>query len=525
MSVYQRVIRSISRNPAKSLLLLLIFFIIGNAMAVAIAVGIATQNVDSQIKQKLGTVVRVGFDYNYWNEVIKNLEWGPSVEVQVIGNSGKVHTMYEQPARDINDKLNHVLTYTERIRQSHRVKSFDYSVLVNAGSTYLKTAGNDLLPPEHNSKDDHLFGFFLTGTEYAPFQLLESGKAELVAGRTFTQEEIDQGAKVALISQEVAEINQLQVGDRMVLTHYATINPIIPDLMVGEIELVLQVIGIYQNHELPQLNFSKTEFGISQGNYEEKWYTKIRMNTIWLPNKVVIELGDERKAMLLERGVPDRILGVVDLNVSNPIFILHSPDDVEPFIEEFSHLLDERFRFYANRAFYDQIRLPLQQTRQMADSVLMFSVAGAIVIIGLTVLMFIRDRKYELGILMSLGETKSRIVAQVVLEVVVIALLGVALSLFTGQLLADQISESMIRDELIADINFSTDKEFWNIRKEMGQYVSHVSPEELADNYQIRLSTKYIALFGLTYLGTSLLATSLPTWYIVRLHPKRVLMN
>ena len=524
MSVYRRVIRSISRYPTKSLLLLLIFFIIGNAMAVAIAVGIATQNVDRQIQQKLGAVVKLGTDYVYYEKIRDAVDLA-SREVQVTGNSGKVYTMYDDPERDLEDRLEQVFTLTEPMRQSARVKSFDYSLGLNAGSNYLKTAGNDLLPPEHNSKNDHLFGFSLSGTEYAPLQVLESGKAELVAGRTFTQEEIDQGAKVALISQELAEINQLQVGDKIVLTHYATINPMIPDLIAGEIELVLQVIGIYQNHEIPQLDFSKTEFGISHGNYEEKWYTKFRMNIIWLPNKAVIELGDQRKAMLLERGVPDKLLGAIEVDMSEPIFTLHSPEDVEPFITEFSPLLGEEYRFYANQAFYDRVKLPLQQTRRMADSVLMFSVAGAIVIIGLTVLMFIRDRKYELGILMSLGETKSAIVAQVALEVLVIALLGVVLSLFSGQFLADQISEAMIRDELIADINFSTDKEFWEVRREMDQFVSHVSPQELADNYQIRFSSKYIALFGLIYLGTSLLATSLPTWYIVRLHPKRVLMN
>ena len=524
MSVYQRVIRSILRNPAKSLLLLLIFFIIGNAMAVAIAVGIATQNVDRQIKQKLGAVVKLGIDYKHTEKLRGTIDLS-SREVQVTGNSGKVYTMYEEEKPVLEDRLEQIFTFTEPMRQSARVKSFDYTLGLSAGSTYLKTAGNDLLPPEHNTDDDHLFGFSLRGTEYAPLQVLESGKAELVAGRTFTQEEIDQGAKVALISQEVAEINQLQVGDKMVLKIYPTINSMIPDLIVGEIDFVLQVIGIYQNHEIPQLDFSKTDFGISHGNYEEKWYTKRRMNTIWLPNKVVIKMGGERKAMLLERGVPDKLLGATEVYILDPIFTLHSPEDVEPFIEEFNPLLDEAHRFYANSTFYDQVKLPLQQTRRMADSVLMFSVAGSIVIIGLTVLMFIRDRKYELGILMSLGETRPRIVAQVVLEVVVIALLGVALSLFSGQLLADQISQAMIRDELIADINFSTDKEFWEVRREMGQYVSHVSPQELADNYQIRFTSKYIALFGLIYLGTSLLATSLPTWYIVQLHPKRVLMN
>lgn len=111
------------------------------------------------------------------------------------------------------------------------------------------------------------------------------------------------------------------------------------------------------------------------------------------------------------------------------------------------------------------------------------------------------------------------------MEVLLIAVMGVILSLVSGQFLATQISDAMIQDQLVADINLASDKDCLATRQAMGQYVADLTPEEVGDNYQIRFSLEYIGLFILIYIGTSLLATVIPTGYIVQLKPKRILMN
>lgn len=354
--------------------------------------------------------------------------------------------------------------------------------------------------------------------------MLEAGAATLVDGRAFAPEEIYEGQKLTLISKQFAERNALKVGDRLVVTHYPTLQ-LDPDYIAGKIDLSFEVIGIYQDNELPDLDSALNTNRSIGDKFDELWFTKMRVNTFWVPNQVLIELAAESKAMLLAKGVPEKIQGWATFDADSPMFILHSPDDVEDFIIKFSPLFEEGTKLYANQEIWDQIKLPLQQTQKMADSILMYSVAGAIIIIGLTVLLFIRDRKQELGILMALGELKQKIVMQIVLEVLLIAIIGVILSLFSGQLLAAQISEAMIQDQLVADIDLASNEEYLSTRKAMQQYTSDVSPQEVADNYQITFSGRYIGLFLLIYLGTSLVATAMPTWYIVRLQPKQVLMT
>lgn len=533
MSIIHRVFKSIVRNKQKTILLLLIFFVIGNAIAVAVAVGIGTKNVEIQIKQKLGAVVKYGGDHAYWKRLLEEANRNPEVldgiidrnqeQIELTGNTGEVYSFPVIPNVVIEDKIATRRDHLKQMLESNLLKAYDFNVVTVAGSSTLTFAGTDLLPPEYQDPNENYFGLTLRGTDYAPLLVLEGGGAKLVDGRTFTPEEVTEGQSVTLISKEFAELNELAVGDRLMITHYPTL-ALQPDFIAGRIDLNFDIIGIYQDNALPVLDRSDQD-GLSNEEGQELWLAKNRLNTFWVPNQVLVDLEAEAQSMLLAKGVPEEIIRQSSFNVDAETFLLHSPDDVDAFITEFSPYVPEGFKLFSNQNIFNEIKGPLQQTQQMADSVLLFSVAVAVLIIGLTVLMFIRDRKRELGILMALGESKQKLVLQVMLEVLLIAVIGVVISLISGQLIATQISESMIEDQLVADIDLTSDDEYLSIRQEMGQYVSDLTPEQVADNYQIKFSLKYIGLFALIYTGTSLMATAIPTWYIVRLEPKRVLMN
>lgn len=170
---------------------------------------------------------------------------------------------------------------------------------------------------------------------------------------------------------------------------------------------------------------------------------------------------------------------------------------MEPFIRDYSSILKPEVKFYSNHSVYNDIAGPLEQTKKLASYVLYFSVLAAVLIIGLTVLMFMKERKHELGILMSLGELKKRIATQVVLELLIISILALSLSLITGQVLANGISESMIRDELVVEGVHEEDEDFWHLREEMEHYADYISGEEIAEAYDIAFSYNIIVDVGL----------------------------
>jgi putative ABC transport system permease protein len=75
------------------------------------------------------------------------------------------------------------------------------------------------------------------------------------------------------------------------------------------------------------------------------------------------------------------------------------------------------------------------------------AIAGAI-ILTLLMTLAIRERMYETGVLLSMGEGKVKVIAQYVTEVLLIAILAFGLSVFTGQFVAQNIGDKLVQREV-----------------------------------------------------------------------------
>lgn len=207
------------------------------------------------------------------------------------------------------------------------------------------------------------------------------------------------------------------------------------------------------------------------------------------------------------------------------LYILNNPDDLEAFKEETQALLPPFYTIFTNSDSYSVIAAPVQQTSKMANYVLIAAIGASILIISLVVLLFLRDRKHELGIYMSLGEKRSKVISQIVFEVMLVAILAIALSLVTGNFIAQGLSDSMVHDQLVAETDpMNPDQSYWDEQWRFGQFASNITSEDIAENYRISFSPSYVGLFFLIGLGTVLVSTVVPMLYIVRLNPKQVLM-
>ena len=55
-------------------------------------------------------------------------------------------------------------------------------------------------------------------------------------------------------------------------------------------------------------------------------------------------------------------------------------------------------------------------------------------------------------------------------------------------------------------------------------YGSNITPEEVADSYNVSIGLGTIGMFYLIGLGTVLVSTIVPNVYILRLNPKKIMM-
>ena len=72
---------------------------------------------------------------------------------------------------------------------------------------------------------------------------------------------------------------------------------------------------------------------------------------------------------------------------------------------------------------------------------------GGVVVLSLILILWLRERIYEIGILLSIGTSKIKIIMQFILELVFISVLGVITSLFLGNVLLKIIADGFIKSD------------------------------------------------------------------------------
>ncbi|MCK0469885.1 ABC transporter permease [Halalkalibacter sp. APA_J-10(15)] len=485
MNFFKRGLLSITRKKGKSLILLAIIFILGNLIAGGISIQQATSNVEQTIKERLGTSATLQPDHEAMNQMSEE-EWMD----------------FEYPTVSLD--------LIKQVGQLNYVKYYDYSISTYLGSDNLDSYQGDM---EMDMYEGHSMDFRLKGTNYAPVMDFEEGNAQLVDGRVFNDEEIANDTPVAIISKNLAEHNQIAIGDTIALTN------IVFDYDSGDEEVydsrdtALEVIGLFEP-------LSSVEEG-EESNQDRGMWDFMDMeaqNTVYVPNGVVAEEFEFQIEKTIELYPEDAMYYDEGIDgFYTPKYVLHSVDDVEAFTEEVQPLLPDMYLVRSAVDQYDNIAGPIQSMSKQSNYVLIASIIASVLIIGLVVLLFLRDRKRELGIYLSLGESRGRVVSQILIEVMLIALIGIALSLFSGNLLASSVSDTLIAND---EQNQGFDDGFYYY----DEFETNVSSNDVLDSYEVQLSTTYIVWFLVVGLLTVLLSTVIPLLYIVRLNPKKILM-
>jgi putative ABC transport system permease protein len=524
MNFAKRAVLSITRRPGKSLILFLVIFIIGNLIAGTVAVRQAITQSEEMAKQLMGANVSLGLD------------------------DQKLMEAYN---RNEDPEINNLsAALIEELGQRPEVRSFDYSLSAYLISRTLK----NYQPPENldeaGSKAVVILGagenggdFNLRGVRYAPVLPIEEGKLSLVDGRVFTEADIAEGGMVAIIPDVVAETNNLHVGDTIVL-----INEIRDFSATGESvegagdemgfkvvdshDVALEVIGIFtRNSGAEDLTTSNQGQG-GTGSVVTIDFTESELyNTIYVPIKIAQaedEFSMEGYRKMAEAAGEDWGLDNYTPYYT-PVYVLNSIDDLESFDQAASAALPDYYKVLSATSQYEQIAGPMKDVQQILTVALIVAESAALIIVSLVVVLFLRDRRREFGIYLSLGARKSTIICQVLAEVLVVAVVALGVSLFTGYLISDNLSQQMIENQMAAQ---QSDGYYGGMVVSTGVYVGgdagllmgSLSLEDVTDNYRVSFSAPY----ALTFLGLGggviVLSCVVPLLYVLRLKPKKILM-
>ena len=489
MGFIKRALCSVTRKKGKSLILFAVIFILGNVIAGAIAIQQSTQNVEKNIKRQLGGLATIEIDYESNQEAVMNAE----VKIE-----------------NLTPEL------INKVGKSPYVKYYDYNSMLGAQTEKLKAVKVEQPQIEGISNDSQNY-FPLKGSNFNKILDVQEKRIQLVDGSVFTQEDIDKGTNSVLISSKVADENGLSLGDQMIIDSSSyDYNGENDPKKLFTIDIPVKIIGIFEptTVELKEKKGEQNE----QQKINQDFLSMEQLNTIYMTNKQV----DDINKQMIEKNAKDSAEKIDIESIYIPIYVLKSPDDVEAFKQEVDPLLPELYTVKASTDQYDQVGGSMKKMAKISSYVVFIAVFAALLIISLVVLLFMRDRKHELGIYLSLGDKRSHVMGQIIIEMLLISGLALVLSLLTGNFLGKAVSESLLSSDLLSvaqnqadTISYGMSTNFWG---------SELTSQEILNAYEVKFSLSYVITYLFVGLGTVLLSAILPLVYIVRLNPKKIMM-
>lgn len=188
------------------------------------------------------------------------------------------------------------------------------------------------------------------------------------------------------------------------------------------------------------------------------------------------------------------------------------------FKEDVQGYLPEYYQVLTADDQYLSVAGSLQTMKTLARNILLATIGTTVGILSLVILLFLRERRQEMGIYLSLGEKKGKITGQVVIEIFIVGLVALSLALVSGNFLGKAVSNELVKVEGQAA---STSNESF-----VPTFIatSGISQESVSESYQVTFTSTYLRLFYLVGTGTLLLGTLIPSLYLLRLNPKKILM-
>ena len=289
------------------------------------------------------------------------------------------------------------------------------------------------------------------------------GSTKITEGRGITP--ADAGHDVAVIEQRLAEKNRLKTGD--------TVQVRSED---GSRTLPLTVVGVFQDPTPDPTRWTRPD--------------ELPGNTLYVPVGTAQQLGTGTET------------------VSEAVFKIGSPDQAERLHAEAERLLGTgSLDFRVNdKAYRDQVR-PIQRVGTFAGLIVwVIALAGAL-ILGLIVALQIRERRAELGVLLSMGEKKWKLVGQHAVEMAAVALPAVALAALAGFLTGQHAGDALLGRQAGKPVAAA------------GVRGAGIVPAA------VRVEPATVGKVAGIGLGISLVSTVVPGIGILRLHPRAILAD
>lgn len=550
MSFFKRACKAITRRLSRTIIMFIILLAIANLIITGISIQNATDAAKVLARQKLGSQVTLSFDseaaMKAARKEIKNTEDSDSKK-----GAGLASITYEPITEDMVKQIlknEHITSYNyvvntnayassfeaitdeaeESIKDAEektqeqiddakaqadsansKINSFNKSQAAssasqggpggrpNGGGKQLNLNINfDIDMANVVSPDLTVVGV----SNYTLDEKFSNSDYVLVEGEGITSDLETENA--TMIEESLADVNEIKVGDTIKITASND----------GD-KIKLKVVGIYKAENVTTSNMSGMGVSLDYNRLYVKYDKALAIK------EKASEETEGTTAMF--RGVTNSSSGIDEV-----VFKVDDPANIDEVLE-FAKTTDidfEKFKLDANTEEYEEMIEPLENVASFAKIlVAIVTIAGALIIM-LILMLWIKERTYETGILLSLGESKLKIVMQYALEVLLIAIVAFTLSIFTGNIISEKVGDILLEKEIstISEENQEQPNRGggrFEMMQGQNQNAEVISEIDVSVNLEIIMQ-----LYGFGVLIV-LISSIIPTMLVFRYKPKKILSS
>lgn len=438
-----------------------------------------------------------------------------------------------------------------------QVTSYDFSFLELKLSDMTRYNPNNpwgFRAPVVTTRHEELESYFnLFGTSRSIPINVEHGLYELIEGRFFTEQEVSSAVSEqkipALIPQEIAILNNLTLGS--VFNLYVSMM-VMPD--EEQFEYIYEIVRIgpqWSWHPAIEFNMIKYEFEVigilsldfkSVVDYEDYFMQDYVFNSFIVPNIHIENLLQNNLKYINkwnELFYDGKTTNIHDISGFQVFWVLESVGAINSFLADANYLLPLGYYFSHRTYLFNPLINTLSSIENLISSYLIL--IGGILIIMLTLLFLINIslKKQEIGIYLALGESKLKIILQILGEVFILTFISFSLALiFSGVLLISPIRNFLINEigtevTLFQEPNWvwcsqlqsMTIEEVFPSQLEFGGISRNYTIDELVELFDININFQTVIISKIGVIILIGLASIVPIIYFVEISPLKLLLK
>ena len=240
--------------------------------------------------------------------------------------------------------------------------------------------------------------------------LFSSGVFSIKSGRNIENEDTNK----VIIHEDLASKNGLKIGDKI-------------KLMLEKNEGEFEIVGLFTGKKQEKFNGLSSDFSENM----------IFMNYDY-SQKVLKNLDDNKK-------------------IATKLYVyLTSPEKMNDVINEIKKINLEwaNYKVGTDNNNFDEVRETVGSVKYIVMIMSILIMIGGLVVLSLILILWLRERVFEIGVLLSIGISKFKIVMQFIMELLIVTIPVIIVSFFAGNVVINQVASRIFTNITTSAINW-----------------------------------------------------------------------